>query len=304
MRLSSPMNAQYPRAYEIFSRSSTVLVVLFGVALMATRGLSTGCEFFAGYLVEQSLSIDNLFVFIMLFDYFQVPLELQSRVLSWGIAGAIALRGLMIGVGVAAIQKFKSVILVFAGILLASSYKLLTETEGEGKDMDDNIIMRFTTSLFPNTSSDFDGDKFFVTNDMGKRMATPLFLCLVCVELSDFVFAVDSIPAVLGVSKDPLVVYASNIFAILALRSLYTLVAKAVTELHYLKPAVATVLGFVGIKMIAEYFHVEIGTGTSLGVVCSILGSGILASLWENNKSSVQMPSVSLPSWTNITLTT
>lgn len=277
---------------------------MFGAFLIATRGLSTGHEFFAGYLVEQSLSIDNLFVFIMLFDYFRVPLELQSRVLSWGIAGAIALRGLMIGVGVAAIQKFKAVILVFAGILLASSFKLLTETEGDEEGVAGNFVMKLTTALFPNTTADFHGEQFFVTSDMGQRMATPLFLCLVCVELSDFVFAVDSIPAVLGVSKDPLVVYASNIFAIIALRSLYTLVAKAVTELHYLKPAVATVLGFVGMKMIAEYFHVEIGTGTSLGIVCSLLASGLLASIWENNMTSLQLPSVSLPSWTNMTLTT
>jgi len=271
---------------------------------MATCGLSTGYEFFAGYLVEQSLSIDNLFVFIMLFDYFRVPLELQSRVLSWGIAGAIGLRGLMIGVGVASIQQFKAVILVFAGILLASSFKLLTETEPSENGVADNYVMKLATKLFPNTSADFDGERFFVTSETGQRIATPLFLCLVCVELSDFVFAVDSIPAVLGVSKDPLVVYASNIFAIMALRSLYTLVAKAVTELHYLKPAVAAVLGFVGIKMIAEYLHVEIGTGTSLGVVCSLLGSGILASLWENNKASVQLPSVTLPAWTNMTLAT
>lgn len=274
---------------------------------MATRGLSTGFEFFAGYLVEQSLSIDNLFVFIMLFDYFRVPLELQNRVLSWGIAGAVALRGLMIGCGVAAVQKFNAVILVFAGILLVSSYKLLTKSEGEEEGVADNFIMKLTTRLFRNTSADFDGEKFFVTSEMGQRMPTPLFLCLLCVELSDFVFALDSIPAVLGVSKDPLVVYASNIFAILALRSLYTLVAKAVTDLHYLKPAVATVLGFVGMKMIAEYFHIAIGTGTSLGVVCSLLGSGILASIWEKKKrrlGSVQLPSVTVPPWTNMTLTT
>jgi TerC family integral membrane protein len=287
------------------SAYSPSFTVLFGVFLMATRGLATGYEFFAGYLVEQSLSIDNLFVFIMLFDYFRVPLELQSRVLSWGIAGAIASRGLMIGVGVAAIQKFQPVILAFAGILLASSYKLLMETEGGEEGVADNFVMKLTTRLFPNTSADFHGERFFVKSEMGQRMVTPLFLCLVCVELSDFVFAVDSIPAVLGVSKDPLVVYASNIFAISALRSLYTLVSKAVAELHYLKPAVAMVLGFVGLKMITEYFLVEIGTGASLGVVCSLLGSGIFASIWENKRlRNVQLPSLSLPSWTNMTLTT
>lgn len=263
---------------------------------MATRGINSGYEFFAGYLIEQSLSIDNLFVFIMLFEYFKIPNELQNRVLSWGISGAIVLRGLMIGVGVAALQKFKSVILVFAVILLASSANLLMEKEsGSGstnsKDVgkeqrhEENLVMKFTKYLFPNTSSELHGENFFVVDkNSGKRIATPLFLCLIAVELSDFVFAVDSIPAVLGVSKDPLIVYASNIFAIMALRSLYTVVAKAMSSFQYLKPAVALVLGFVGSKMIAEYFHVEIGIGVSLAVICSLLGTGIVASVIESER--------------------
>jgi predicted tellurium resistance membrane protein TerC len=138
-------------------------------------------------------------------------------------------------------------------------------------------------------------------------MATPPFLCLVCVDLSHFVFAVDSIPAVLGVSKNPLVVYASNIFAIMGLLSLYTVIDKAVTELRYLKPAVALVLGFIGSKQIAEYFHVEIGKGASPEVVCSLLGSGVLARIWENNKQAlgnVEIQSVSIPLWTNMTVQT
>ena len=256
---------------------------------MATRGVTSGYEFFAGYLIEQSLSIDNLFVFIMLFEYFKVPTELQNRVLSWGISGAIILRGLMIGVGVAALQKFKSVILLFAVILMASSINLLMEKEatddalgGEGGH-EENLVMKLTKALFPNTTSELHGEKFFIVEN-GKRIATPLFLCLIAVELSDFVFAVDSIPAVLGVSKDPLIVYASNIFAIMALRSLYTVVAKAVSSFHYLKPAVALVLGFVGSKMIAEYFHVEIGTGVSLAVICSLLGAGVVASIVERER--------------------
>jgi len=274
---------------------------LFGIGVMATRGISSGYEFFAGYLIEQSLSIDNLFVFIMLFDYFKIPINLQNRVLSWGIGGAILLRGLMIGVGVAALQQFRSVILVFAGILIASSINLLLEKEhidvdgdgngngdGDGNAADGNIIMKLTKFIFPNTSSELHGEDFFITNDAGKKIATPLFLCLVCVELSDFVFAVDSIPAVLGVSKDPLIVYASNIFAIMALRSLYTVVAKAVSSFHYLKPAVALVLGFVGSKMVGEFYHFDIGTGVSLVVICSLLGGGIAASILENRKREMQ----------------
>lgn len=287
---NSQEDEEYKRAI-----TKTILTVaaacLFGIGLMATRGVTSGYEFFAGYLIEQSLSIDNLFVFIMLFDYFKIPMELQNRVLSWGIGGAILLRGLMIGVGVAALQKFRSVILVFAGILIASSLNLLLEkdhstvdADADGHGHDENIIMKLTKFIFPNTSSELHGEAFFISNDAGKRIATPLFLCLVCVELSDFVFAVDSIPAVLGVSKDPLIVYASNIFAIMALRSLYTVVAKAVSSFHYLKPAVALVLGFVGMKMVGEFYHFEIGTGVSLLVICSLLGGGIGASILENQR--------------------
>jgi TerC family integral membrane protein len=260
---------------------------------MAFKGPNTAYEFFASYLVEQSLSIDNLFVFIMLFEYFNIPSHLQKRVLSWGITGAIVLRGIMIGVGVAAIQRFKSVILLFSGILIASSINLFMESLNhheqntvQHKDMDDNPIMKLTKFFFPNTSMDLQGEAFFVKGLDGKRLVTPLFLCLICVELSDFVFAVDSIPAVLGVSKDPLVVYASNIFAIMALRSLYTVINKAVANFKYLKPAVSLVLGFVGCKMIAEYFHVEISTVVSLSVIVSVLATGIVASLWQKDEYS------------------
>lgn len=257
--------------------------MIFGIALMVVKDVSAGYEFFAGYLIEQSLSIDNLFVFIMLFEYFKIPPELQNRVLSWGITGAIVLRGLMIGVGVAVLEKFHSVILVFASILIASSVNLLFEKEeSDGEGHDGNVIMKIAKFLFPNTSSELQGERFFITSEEGKKIATPLFLCLICVEFSDFVFAVDSIPAVLGVSKDPLIVYASNIFAIMALRSLYTVVAKAISSFRYLKPAVALVLAFVGSKMIAEYFHYEVGIGVSLSVICMLLGCGIGASIWES----------------------
>jgi len=305
---SEDVDVQYRKAL-----IKTVLTVasaaLFGVAVMATRGATSGYEFFAGYLIEQSLSIDNLFVFIMLFEYFKVPNELQNRVLSWGISGAVILRGLMIGVGVAALQKFKSVILVFAFILLASSVNLLMEKEvvvQEGEQQpqhEENLVMKLTKALFPNTSSELHGENFFIVEN-GKRIATPLFLCLIAVELSDFVFAVDSIPAVLGVSKDPLIVYASNIFAIMALRSLYTVVAKAVSSFHYLKPAVALVLGFVGSKMIAEYFHIEISTGTSLAVICSLLGAGVVASIVESDrKRKENYVTIDSSTLTNSTLT-
>jgi TerC family integral membrane protein len=151
---------------------------LFGIYLIVTRGVTIGFEFFAGYLVEQSLSIDNLFVFIMLFDYFRVPMELQTRVLNWGIVGAIALRGLMIVVGVAAIQKFKSVILVFAWILVASSIKLLTEKNNSASEhMNDNVILKITRWIFLGTSNEFDGQNFFTIRN-GRKTAKPLLFVL------------------------------------------------------------------------------------------------------------------------------
>jgi len=267
----------------------TILVVLsavaFGLGTMVMKGKQSGLEFFAGYLVEQSLSVDNLFVFIMLFEYFKVPPAYQGRVLTWGIIGAVSMRAVMIVVGVAAIQKFRGVILAFAAILLVSSIKLLTEKEEEG-DLSDNLILKIS-KFFVKSSDKYDNEKFFTQVD-GKKVATPLLLCLVCIELSDFVFAVDSIPAVLGVSKDTFIVYSSNVFAIMALRSLYTLVNNAITDLPYLKPSVALVLGFVGIKMILEYFHYEISIGVSLSVVAVLLFGGVFASVWENGRKKEQ----------------
>lgn len=246
------------------------------------KGTKAGFEFFTGYLIEQSLSVDNMFAFFMMFDYFKVPLQHQNRVLTWGIWGALILRGIMISIGVAFIHRFKGIALIFASILLFSCFKLLFEKEDDGQeDLSNNFVLKIVRRIFPNTTDSYDGDNFLNSN----RQATPLFVCLVAIEISDLVFAVDSIPAVLGVCTDPLVVYSSNIFAILALRSLYTIISKAVSELKYLKPAVALVLGFIGCKMIAEYFRVTIGIDLSLVIVCAILGSGVVASALERRNN-------------------
>jgi len=255
---------------------------LFGVGVAATRGRQSAMEFFAGYLVEQSLSVDNLFVFILLFEYFKVPAALQQRALKWGIIGAVAMRGVMIAVGVELVNRFRSVTLVFAGILLASSYKLLVEDDHADEEMGENAVVRLGRKLCGGVDY-FDGDKFF-TMVNGAKVATPLLLCVVCIELSDFVFAVDSIPAVLAISKDPFIVYSSNIFAIAALRSLYQVLAAAIAELPYLRPAVALILGFVGVKMLAEYFHVHIPTATSLAIICATLGGGVALSLLDKRR--------------------
>jgi len=256
---------------------AVVSAAMFGAGIFWFKGVESGLEFAAGYLVEQSLSVDNLFVFLLLFKYFQVPKCYENQVLNWGIFGALLLRGIMIGIGVEAVELFQPIFLVFAAVLAYSSYKILAEwVTGEGEeeeDLEDNAIIKLASKVLT-VSDEYDGGKFFTVVD-GVKVATPLLLCLVCVELSDIVFAVDSVPAVFGVTKDPFIVYTSNIFAILGLRSLYTVLSKAVSELDYLQPAVGIVLGFIGSKLGLEYYGYEISTGVSLGVVAALLGGGV-----------------------------
>ncbi len=290
------------------------LAVAFGTGLGVVAGSEISEEFFAGYLVEQSLSVDNLFVFLLLFEYFKVPLSSQDRVLNWGIYGAIVMRALMIGVGAAALQNFHAILLVFAGILVYSSAKTLIpeDEDEEEEDMNENTIVKFSRNLIDSTD-EFDGSNFFTMVE-GVKKATPLFICMIALEISDVVFAVDSIPAVFGVTnvsllcadlcmtlrhfscsiyistrvilllQNPLVVFSSNMFAIMGLRSLYTILSKAASDLKYLEPAVGIVLGFIGGKMIAEYFGFEIPTEYALGVVAFFLSGGVGLSLVEKNK--------------------
>lgn len=187
------------------------------------------------------------------------------------------MRGVMIVVGVAAVQKFKWITLLFSLILLYSAVKIIFSHEDDAKDLENNGVMRLSR-MFLKSTNEYDGDNFFL-KERGVRLATPLFMCLVCIELSDLVFAIDSIPAVLGVSDDPFIVYSSNIFAIMSLRSLYILVSKAVQDLPYLRLAVGAVLIFVSIKMIFEFFFWEISVGISLLVVTIILGFGFGGSI-------------------------
>eukprot|EP00752_Nemacystus_decipiens_P006834 g6136.t1 len=273
---------QQSKTYRLAVKRTMVSIALsccFGLVTMMIRGQQSGLEFFAGYLVEQSLSVDNLFVFLMTFDYFQVPLEHQGRVLTWGIVGAILMRGVMIAFGVAAVKRFEWITVVFAAILLVSSYKLLVETEDEDHDLSQNTLVRMSNRLV-GAVDEYDGDRFFTRlGGKGRTVATPLLLCLVCIELSDFVFAVDSIPAVLGISQDPFIVFSSNLFAIMGLRSIYVIIAQLVSQLPYLKPAVALVLGFVGCKMLLEFVRIKISTGLSLLVVLSLISGGVALSL-------------------------
>jgi len=257
------------------------LAVAFGTFLFFTEGSSKASEFFAGYLLEQSLSVDNLFVFVLIFNYFQVPQNYQSRVLMYGIAGAVVFRAIMIALGAATLQQFEAVNLVFAGILLFSSYKLFSDAEEGEEDLSDNFIIKISRMFVPITST-YDGNNFFTKTPEGVRMATPLLLTLVVLELSDIAFAVDSIPAVFGVTRDPLIVFSSNIFAVLGLRSLFTLISGSMGELAYLQQAVAAVLGFIGSKMVLDFFGFHVPTELSLAVVITLLGAGVGFSLKDS----------------------
>ncbi|KAL6624330.1 hypothetical protein ACP70R_031651 [Stipagrostis hirtigluma subsp. patula] len=255
--------------------------VLFGVSIALKDGAEKASEYFAGYLLEQSLSVDNLFVFVLVFKYFKVPKEYQNRVLSYGIAGAVVFRAVMIILGVATIQRFEAVNLLLALILLFTSYKLFAKEEEES-DLSDNFIVKTCQKFIP--VADYYDDNRFFTNQDGLWKATPLLLTLAVIELSDIAFAIDSIPAVFGVTRDPLIILSSNIFAISGLRSLYVLISESMAELEYLQPAIGIVLGFIGTKMIFDFSGYHIPTEASLAVVTTCLSGGVILSLRKASK--------------------
>lgn len=239
-----------------------------------TEGGERALEFVAGYLIEYSLSVDNLFVFLLIFSNFKVPRANQERVLGYGIASALVLRGVMIVLGAELTRRFEFVTVAFAVLLLYSGAKLLFEEEEEEGNLEDDPIVKFSRKLLPFTDK-YDGENFF-TVENGVRLATPLMLVLVCIELSDVVFALDSVPAVLGISTDTKVVYSSNILAIMGLRNLYFLLAGALGGLRFLRPALGILLSFVGGKMGAEtLLHWEVGIVPSLCVIAGVLGGGV-----------------------------
>jgi tellurite resistance protein TerC len=253
------------------------LAMGFAVFIWQTMGSERALEFVAGYVLEESLSVDNLFVFLLIFATFRVDPLVQHRVLFWGIFGAIILRATMILAGAALLERFEFLILVFGGILIVTAAKLLLSHDDEEANVADSIVVRAFKRLVPMTDT-YHGASFTVVEN-GVRKATPLLLVLVVVEFSDVVFAVDSIPAVFGVTRDPFIVYTSNIFAILGLRSLFFLLAAIMRGLRFLKPALAFVLLFIGGKMIAGYFGFHVSTALSLSVVFGLLTAGVIASL-------------------------
>ena len=259
-----------------WSASIVSLALLFGVFLWWQVGSKTALEYYAGYLIELSLSVDNLFVFLMIFQYFAVPAELQPRVLKWGIFGAIIMRAIMIAAGALLLQEFTWIVYVFGGILILTGLKMFRGGD-ERVEPEKNPLVKLVRRFFPVTPA-YDGQHFFIRNIQGVRMATPLLLVLLVVEWSDLVFAIDSIPAVFAVTRDPFVVYASNLFAILGLRALFFVLAGAMDKFHYLKPGVALILLFVGAKMVASAW-VHPSTVLSLVVIITILAGSVVLSL-------------------------
>lgn len=266
------------------------LAIAFNILVYTWNGAKSALEYTTGYIIEKSLSVDNLFVFIVIFSYFGVKGEYQHRVLFWGILGAFIMRGIMIIAGVSLIHQFEWIVYVFGVFLIYTGLKIGFENHVEVHP-EQNAIVRYFKRVFP-TVNVFEGSKFFVRKG-GKLFATPLFVALIVIESSDLLFAVDSIPAILAISTDPFIVYSSNVFAILGLRSLYFLLAGMMETFKYLKLGISAVLVFVGVKMllpsISELaFHQEykIPTEISLLVVAGVLGLSVIASLAVKGKET------------------
>lgn len=238
-------------------------------------GRQAALEFFTGYLLEKSLSLDNIFVIALIFSYFRIPLRYQHRVLFWGVVGALVMRGLMIGLGAALMASFSWMTYVFGGLLLLTAVRMLA-VDHESLDPERNALIRVARRLYP-VSSEMHGQHFFV-HENGVRTITPLFLVLLMVEGTDVLFAVDSIPAIFAVTHDPFLVYTSNVFAILGLRSLYFALAPLLARFRFLKISLVFVLAFVGVKMLLAHHH-PVPVALSLSVILGILSVGVLASV-------------------------
>ena len=264
------------------------LAMVFAAGLFVFYGHRVGLTFLTGYVIEESLSVDNIFVIVLIFDYFRVPRVCQHRVLFYGILGALVMRGLFIGVGSILIAKFHWILYVFGGMLVITGVRMAFRDDEEFNG-EQNPVVRFVRRLLP-MSQEFHGKHFF-TVEAGQRVATPLLLVLVLVEVTDLIFAVDSIPAIFGVTRDPFLVFTSNIFAILGLRSLYFLLAAVVDRFYLLKYGLAVILTFVGVKMLGErWFEVDILP--SLGIILGVLAAAIVGSMiWPRSAQPDPAPS-------------
>jgi tellurite resistance protein TerC len=257
------------------------LSLCFAFAIWQSMGEEDGLEFLTGYLIEYALSVDNIFVFVLIFSYFKVPEKYQHRVLFWGIIGALVLRGVMIVAGSALVTRFSWTLYIFGAFLVFTGIKMALQKDEAAYNPERDPILRLSRRLIPVTP-EYRGDKFFVHEpDASGRLryaATPLFIVLLIVDTTDVIFATDSIPAIFAVTRDPFIVYTSNICAVLGLRALYFLLASVVDKFAYLKLGLSLVLIFIGAKMLLEPF-IHIPIIGSLGVVGAVLGASILASM-------------------------
>jgi len=256
----------------------------FGVVFGLIAGWDFGAEYFAGYIVEKSLSVDNLFVFVVILSTFAVPAEHQQRILTFGILLALAMRAALIAVGAALISAFSFMFLIFGLLLIATAIQLFRHRD-QDPDIEDNALVRVTKRLIPVTSEYHDGR--IVTRVEGRRMATPLFIALIAIGSSDLLFALDSIPAVFGVTDEPFIVFAANAFALLGLRALYFLVTGLLDRVVYLSTGLSLILLFIGVKLLLHFGHLqndavpEIATSTSLLVIVVVLAVTVVASLMK-----------------------
>jgi tellurite resistance protein TerC len=280
--LALDLGVFHRKAHEVKPKEAGVWVAVWvTLALVFAGGLwyfesrNVALTFLTGYVIEESLSVDNLFVMVVIFNYFKVPGICQHRVLFYGILGALVMRGLFIGVGAALIARFEAILYVFGAMLLFTGVRMMFKQDEEFEG-EQNRVVKLVRRYVPLTQ-DYRGKNFFV-HENGKRIATPLLLVLVLVEFTDLIFAVDSIPAIFGITRDPFLVFTSNIFAILGLRSMFFLLAAVVEQFYLLKYGLAVILSFIGVKMLGEkFFHIDILL--SLGIVLATLLVSIIASL-------------------------
>ncbi|HET7374777.1 MAG TPA: TerC family protein [Gemmatimonadaceae bacterium] len=288
--LSLDLGVFHRKAHEVRPREAgawtavwVALALLFAAGLYFVAGHRVALTFLTGYIIEESLSVDNIFVMVLIFEYFRVPKSVQHRVLFYGILGALVMRGLFIAAGTALITRFHWVLYLFGALLVVTGIRMALKRDEEF-DGERSRIVRTVRRVVP-ISSDYHGSRFFVT-EAGRRIATPLLLVLILVEFTDLIFAIDSIPAIFGVTTDPFIVFTSNIFAILGLRSLYFLLAAVVDRFHLLKYGLAVILSFVGFKMLTERF-IEIDIVLSLSIILAVLAASIVASLiWPAREES------------------
>ena len=266
----------------IFTATWITTALLFNLGLYLWAGPQPGLEFLTGYLIEYSLSIDNIFVFVLIFSAFSVPGKYQHRVLFWGILGALILRGALIATGSILIEQFSWILYLFGAFLVFAGWRMLRSDGDDHVDLENNPVLKLVRRFVPLT--DKYHDQQFIARENGRRVATPLFMVLILVEVTDVMFALDSIPAIFAITQDPFIVYTSNVFAILGLRSLYFLLAGIVDKFVFLRYGLAAVLTFVGVKLLlAEVFHIP--NVLSLGVIFVALSSSVIASLIYNRRS-------------------